>query len=132
MIVRQCGWLGSEVGGEKWTILILREVWYGSSRFSDFEHVLGCPRNLLAARTQPSIPRSITRPDRVRDRAMNARTPTAALGSMSPPSARRSTHPLTDGVSTAHPGRSSGCSSRKGSWPPRPTRSPARVAGPST
>ena len=30
-----------EVVGEKWTILILREVWYGSSRFGDFERVLG-------------------------------------------------------------------------------------------
>src|SRR3954447_9801816 len=39
-----------EIVGEKWTILILREDWYGSSRFSDFERVLGCPRNLLAAR----------------------------------------------------------------------------------
>jgi DNA-binding HxlR family transcriptional regulator len=39
-----------EIVGEKWTILILREVWYGSSRFSDFERVLGCPRNLLATR----------------------------------------------------------------------------------
>lgn len=39
-----------EVVGEKWTILILREVFYGSSRFSEFERVLGCPRNLLAAR----------------------------------------------------------------------------------
>jgi DNA-binding HxlR family transcriptional regulator len=38
-----------EVVGE-WAILILREVWYGSSRFSDFERVLGCPRDLLAAR----------------------------------------------------------------------------------
>lgn len=39
-----------EIVGEKWTILILREVWYGSSRFGDFERVLGCPRNLLATR----------------------------------------------------------------------------------
>ena len=39
-----------EVVGEKWTILILREVWYGTSRFSDFERILGCPRNLLAER----------------------------------------------------------------------------------
>ncbi|WP_257004537.1 helix-turn-helix domain-containing protein [Streptomyces sp. SA15] len=39
-----------EVVGEKWTILTLREVWYGSSRFNDLERVLGCPRNLLAAR----------------------------------------------------------------------------------
>ncbi|WP_327312424.1 winged helix-turn-helix transcriptional regulator [Streptomyces sp. NBC_01235] len=44
-----------EVVGEKWTILVLREVWYGSSRFSDFERVLGCPRNLLAARLPDAV-----------------------------------------------------------------------------
>ncbi|MFM9589256.1 winged helix-turn-helix transcriptional regulator [Streptomyces scabiei] len=44
-----------EIVGEKWTILILREVWYGSSRFSDFERVLGCPRNLLAARLRKLV-----------------------------------------------------------------------------
>ncbi|GAQ57595.1 winged helix-turn-helix transcriptional regulator [Streptomyces acidiscabies] len=48
-----------EVVGEKWTILILREVWYGSSRFSEFEHVLGCPRNLLAARLKMLVEEGI-------------------------------------------------------------------------
>ncbi|MFE5085011.1 winged helix-turn-helix transcriptional regulator [Streptomyces mirabilis] len=48
-----------EVVGEKWTILILREVWYGSSRFSDFERVLGCPRNLLAARLRMLVEEGI-------------------------------------------------------------------------
>ena len=64
-----------EIVGEKWTILILREIWYGSSRFSEFEHVLGCPRNLLAERLE------------------NAR-------------------------------------GERRFWPPRPTRNPARAAGP--
>ncbi|MGW3689547.1 winged helix-turn-helix transcriptional regulator [Streptomyces sp. NPDC005125] len=48
-----------EIVGEKWTILILREVWYGSSRFSDFERVLGCPRNLLAARLRMLVEEGI-------------------------------------------------------------------------
>ncbi|MGH3712457.1 MAG: winged helix-turn-helix transcriptional regulator [Micromonosporaceae bacterium] len=48
-----------EVVGEKWTLLILREVFYGSSRFSDFEHVLGCPRNLLAARLKMLVEEGI-------------------------------------------------------------------------
>lgn len=48
-----------EIVGEKWTILILREVWYGSSRFSDFERVLGCPRNLLAARLRMLVAEGI-------------------------------------------------------------------------
>ncbi|MCX5264802.1 helix-turn-helix domain-containing protein [Streptomyces sp. NBC_00199] len=48
-----------EIVGEKWTILILREVWYGSSRFTDFERVLGCPRNLLATRLRMLVDEGI-------------------------------------------------------------------------
>jgi DNA-binding HxlR family transcriptional regulator len=48
-----------EVVGEKWTILILREIFYGSSRFTDFEHVLGCPRNLLAQRLRMLVDEGI-------------------------------------------------------------------------
>lgn len=39
-----------DVVGEKWTILILREAWYGVARFADFEQILACPRNLLSQR----------------------------------------------------------------------------------
>lgn len=48
-----------EVVGEKWTLLILREVWYGASRFSDFERTLGCPRNLLAERLRKLVEHGI-------------------------------------------------------------------------
>jgi DNA-binding HxlR family transcriptional regulator len=48
-----------EVVGEKWTILILREVWYGSSRFNEFERILGCPRNLLAERLRKLVEHGI-------------------------------------------------------------------------
>lgn len=48
-----------EIVGEKWTILILREVWYGSSRFGDFERVLRCPRNLLATRLRMLVEEGI-------------------------------------------------------------------------
>ncbi|MDQ0711354.1 DNA-binding HxlR family transcriptional regulator [Streptomyces luteogriseus] len=48
-----------EIVGEKWTILILREVVYGSSRLGDFERVLGCPRNLLAARLRMLVAEGI-------------------------------------------------------------------------
>jgi DNA-binding HxlR family transcriptional regulator len=48
-----------EVVGEKWTILILREIWYGSSRFSDFERILGCARNLLAERLRKLVDQGI-------------------------------------------------------------------------
>jgi DNA-binding HxlR family transcriptional regulator len=48
-----------EVVGEKWTLLILREVWYGLSRFSDLERILGCPRNLLAERLRKLVEHGI-------------------------------------------------------------------------
>jgi DNA-binding HxlR family transcriptional regulator len=48
-----------EVVGEKWTLLILREVWYGASRFSDFKRMLGCPRNLLAERLRKLVEHGI-------------------------------------------------------------------------
>ncbi|HEX8934878.1 MAG TPA: helix-turn-helix domain-containing protein [Pseudonocardiaceae bacterium] len=48
-----------EVVGEKWTLLILREVWYGASRFSDVERMLGCPRNLLAERLRKLVEHGI-------------------------------------------------------------------------
>ena len=36
--------------GEWWTILILREAFYGSRRFEDFQQHLGIARNILTAR----------------------------------------------------------------------------------
>jgi len=39
-----------QVVGEKWTLLILRESFYGATRFEQFHRVLQCPRNLLSER----------------------------------------------------------------------------------
>jgi DNA-binding HxlR family transcriptional regulator len=39
-----------EVVGEKWTLLVLREAFYGVRRFDDFQRAIGCARNILAAR----------------------------------------------------------------------------------
>jgi DNA-binding HxlR family transcriptional regulator len=39
-----------EIVGEKWTLLVLREAFYGVRRFSDFLRALGCARNILSAR----------------------------------------------------------------------------------
>ncbi|WUO42647.1 helix-turn-helix transcriptional regulator [Streptomyces sp. NBC_00285] len=62
-----------EIVGEKWTILILREVWYGSSRFSDFERVLGCPRNLLAARLRMLVEEGILATETYREPGSRSR-----------------------------------------------------------
>lgn len=39
-----------EVLGEKWTLLVVREAFYGATRFSDFQDRLGIARDVLAAR----------------------------------------------------------------------------------
>jgi DNA-binding HxlR family transcriptional regulator len=43
------------VVGEKWTLLVLREAFYGVRRFDDFHAALGCARNLLAARLKTLV-----------------------------------------------------------------------------
>ena len=62
-----------EIVGEKWTILILREIWYGSSRFGELEHVLGCPRNLLATRLQMLVEQGILATETYRDPGSRSR-----------------------------------------------------------
>jgi DNA-binding HxlR family transcriptional regulator len=39
-----------ELVGEKWTLLILREAFFGVRRFEDIRRGVGCARNLLSAR----------------------------------------------------------------------------------
>ena len=47
------------VVGEKWTLLVLREAFYGVRRFDDFHTALGCARNLLAARLKTLVAHAI-------------------------------------------------------------------------
>ncbi|QUN30879.1 helix-turn-helix transcriptional regulator [Cupriavidus sp. KK10] len=42
----------SAVLGERWVILILREAYYGATRFEEFERRLGIASNILSARLQ--------------------------------------------------------------------------------
>jgi DNA-binding HxlR family transcriptional regulator len=39
-----------EIVGEWWSLLIIREAMWGTSRFDEFHHRLGIARNILAAR----------------------------------------------------------------------------------
>ena len=39
-----------DVVGEKWTLLVLREAFYGARRFEQFQARVGCARNILAER----------------------------------------------------------------------------------
>lgn len=56
--------------GEKWTLLVLREAFYGQRRFEEIQHTLGIARNILAARLQTLV-----------DHGLLARTPYKATGS---------------------------------------------------
>ncbi|MDT5325747.1 MAG: hypothetical protein QOF25_2899 [Mycobacterium sp.] len=47
------------VVGEKWTLLVLREAFYGVRRFDDIHAALGCARNLLAARLKTLVAHGI-------------------------------------------------------------------------
>lgn len=44
-----------DIVGEKWTLLVLREAFYGVRRFADFHRALGCARNLLSARLKTLV-----------------------------------------------------------------------------
>ncbi len=44
-----------ELIGEGWTILILREAFFGSRRFEDFQKHLGIARNILTTRLQKLV-----------------------------------------------------------------------------
>jgi DNA-binding HxlR family transcriptional regulator len=39
-----------DIVGEKWTLLVLREAFYGARRFEQFHARIGCARNLLTER----------------------------------------------------------------------------------
>jgi DNA-binding HxlR family transcriptional regulator len=39
-----------EIVGERWTLLVLREAFYGVRRFEEFSSAIGCARNVLSAR----------------------------------------------------------------------------------
>jgi DNA-binding HxlR family transcriptional regulator len=49
------------VVGEKWTLLVLREAFYGIQRFADFQANLGIARNLLATRLSTLVDHGILR-----------------------------------------------------------------------
>lgn len=42
--------LAAEMIGDRWTLLLLRELFRGSSRFGEFAEMLGAARNLLSGR----------------------------------------------------------------------------------
>jgi DNA-binding HxlR family transcriptional regulator len=62
-----------EVLGEKWTLLILRESFYGATRFEQFHQVLNCPRNLLSERLTRLVEEGILERSEYREPGSRAR-----------------------------------------------------------
>jgi DNA-binding HxlR family transcriptional regulator len=56
-----------ELIGEKWTLLILRESFYGVRRFEDIQSGVGCARNLLSARLAKLVEEGILRREPYRE-----------------------------------------------------------------
>src|SRR5947207_15825446 len=59
--------------GEKWTLLIIRESFYGSTRFEQFHRVLNCPRNLLSERLTRLVEEGILERSEYREPGSRAR-----------------------------------------------------------
>jgi DNA-binding HxlR family transcriptional regulator len=62
-----------QVVGEKWTLLIIRESFYGSTRFEQFHSVLNCPRNLLSERLTKLVDEGILERSEYREPGSRAR-----------------------------------------------------------
>lgn len=50
-----------DVVGEKWTLLVLREAFYGARRFEQFQARIGCPRQILSGRLSTLVDAGILR-----------------------------------------------------------------------
>jgi DNA-binding HxlR family transcriptional regulator len=62
-----------EIVGERWTLLVLREAFYGIRRFEDFVRALGCPRDALSARLNTLVEEGIMRREPYREPGKRAR-----------------------------------------------------------
>ena len=63
-----------EVVGERWTLLVLREAFYGVRRFEDFVRTLGCPRDVLSARLRTLVDEGILKREPYREPGARARS----------------------------------------------------------
>lgn len=57
-----------EVIGERWTVLVLREAFFGVRRFSEIQHNLGIARNILSDRLGTLVEHGILRRERYQER----------------------------------------------------------------
>lgn len=50
-----------DIVGEKWTLLVLREAFYGARRFERFQTRIGCPRQVLTDRLNTLVAAGVLR-----------------------------------------------------------------------
>ena len=62
-----------DVLGERWTLLVLREAFYGVRRFDDFQRNIGCARNILSSRLAALVERGILRREPYREPGSRSR-----------------------------------------------------------
>ncbi|HEV7461182.1 MAG TPA: helix-turn-helix domain-containing protein [Solirubrobacteraceae bacterium] len=62
-----------DVVGEKWTLLVLREAFYGVRRFDDFARGVGCARNILSARLHTLVEEELLRREPYREPGQRSR-----------------------------------------------------------
>ncbi len=62
-----------EIVGEKWTLLILREAFFGLRKFEEFQEALGCARNLLSARLKTLVDHGLLQQTSYREPGQRAR-----------------------------------------------------------
>jgi DNA-binding HxlR family transcriptional regulator len=63
-----------DIVGERWSLLVLREAFYGVRRFDDFVRLLGCPRDVLSARLKTLVDEEILSRQPYREPGKRARS----------------------------------------------------------
>jgi DNA-binding HxlR family transcriptional regulator len=61
------------VVGERWTLLVLREAFYGLRRYDDFVEAIGCARNILSDRLRKLVDQDIIRRSSYREEGQRER-----------------------------------------------------------
>ncbi|MDP1827963.1 MAG: helix-turn-helix domain-containing protein [Archangium sp.] len=62
-----------EIVGERWTVLIIREAFFGLRRFDEFQRAVGCARNLLTARLATLVEHGVMQKVPYRDEGQRER-----------------------------------------------------------
>src|SRR5262249_32666315 len=67
-----------DVVGEKWTLLVLREAFYGATRFEQFLANVGCARTLLSERLATLVEHGVLQREPYREPGQRERQPIPA------------------------------------------------------